>query len=465
MKEPVGNLSELTDFLEKKWLHASGLAAAALASAALSVTLFTSQDDGLLIRLVVATTAAVVITGVWLYSRRIPKTKLGRIGIAVAISCENDSESRRLRADFITPLQRAVHNGVSGRSLQLLELPQFLAAKLIDRELALAAMKKCRAHLFLYGTVRRRASGSEEFCLFELDGFVAHNPVSIEVRQAFVQEFSELLPKAIKIPAGQEFAGFSFTSDLTEIVAKYIIGIASGLSGDFDCAESMFTEVRGKIKGKSGDFPTFAKLTQRLPLRLAEVYEAKANSAYAEWRKNPTVENLGNFEITVQAMAAPDVVLRPSYHLLSAINQFLNGRDVSAALLSLKKVRNSDGIWHLNVAFLNAYKGNLKSATRNYRLAETKDIDLDAIAQVEEFLCLILDLEPEKYQLHFCLGLFNLHIKGDLERAVRDFEDFIACGDESEFVNERKLAKKWIQEIKERGQNTFSRPSMREAHE
>jgi len=147
MKDLTGTPLEIANFLEQKWFEKSGLFASILIGATGSILLFTSEGDGLWTRLIVAAIATAIILSVWLYSRKTPKTKAGRVGILIAITCESDEESQRLRADFIAPLQRAVHNGVSGGSLHLIELPRFLAVKVIDGESALAITNKSRARL------------------------------------------------------------------------------------------------------------------------------------------------------------------------------------------------------------------------------------------------------------------------------------------------------------------------------
>lgn len=415
------DLSGLADFLERKWFDRSGLAASVVASSIGSVTLLTSQSDAAWIRALVALITAGAVFGVWLLSRRVPKAKRGRVGIVVTISSENDEESQRLRADFIEPLRKAIHNGVSGGSIHLIELPRFLTGKIVDKESADAIRRKCRAHMVLYGRVRRRANGVDEFCHMELDGVVSHRPVPLETSLAFGNEFSELLPRGITIPAGQEFAGFTFTSGVTEIVSKYILGVAAGLSGDLQYAESMFSEVQARVKTSTDKFPIFAKLAQRIPFRLSEIYEAKANIAYSQWRAEPTPERVAELGNAVAAIGSLSIQRRESYYFFSAIHHFLYKRDIASALASLSNVKNTGGIWNLNVAFLNAYKGNLKSAARNYKSSAAKEVDIDTILQVEDFLCRILEIEPQKVQLHYCLGLFNAHVKGDKARAIQDF--------------------------------------------
>jgi hypothetical protein len=445
-------LTELTDFLERKWFEKSGLLAAIVVCSVGSMTLFTSQADSAWIRLLSAVSAGLLVYGVWLVSRRIPKTKQGKVGIVVAVSCENDAESQRLRADFIDPLRKAIHSGFSGGSLQLIELPHFLLNSPLDNESALTIKSKVRAHLMLYGRVRRRVDGKDEFCYLELDGIVSHRPVSNEISKAFGKEFSELLPRGIRIPAGREFAGFSITSNLTEIVAKYVLGIAAGLSGDLAYAETLFSEVHSRVHAKLAqdkeDLPTYRTLSKRIPFRLLEIYEARAIIAYSDWRKNPSAESLDVIEESLKAMVRLGISRPPSFYFFSAIHHFLLNRDVSSALEELKNVKGQGGIWNLNVAFLNAYKGNLRAASRHYKLAAATEVDLDTSLQVEDFLCRILEIEPDKYQVNFCLGMFNEHIKGDLNRAVYDYEAFLTSGNPSDFAIERELVKNWISALK-----------------
>jgi len=68
-------------------------------------------------------------------------------------------------------------------------------------------------------------------------------------------------------------------------------------------------------------------------------------------------------------------------------------------------------------------------------------------AQIEEFMCWLLEEEPQKYQLHYCLGFINWKIKGDKAQAIKDFEIFLSRGNKQEFTIERELARIWISEI------------------
>jgi hypothetical protein len=116
-----------------------------------------------------------------------------------------------------------------------------------------------------------------------------------------------------------------------------------------------------------------------------------------------------------------------------------------AALKKCKKI--SDGVWLYDLGFLNAYSGDLKKAIQQYRNAMTLPIEPPVIAEIEEFICWVLDVEPHKYQLHYCLGFLNWKIKEDKLQAIMDFKTFLSLGRKEEFPFERELARQWISEI------------------
>lgn len=107
-------------------------------------------------------------------------------------------------------------------------------------------------------------------------------------------------------------------------------------------------------------------------------------------------------------------------------------------------------VWHLNLAFLLAYKGDLKGAVRHYRsgskLPPAED-DTEVISQVESFMVWVLDQEPHKVQLHYALGFFNWKIKGDPVQARKDFETFLAKTTEGVFQKERELTEEWLHQL------------------
>ena len=73
--------------------------------------------------------------------------------------------------------------------------------------------------------------------------------------------------------------------------------------------------------------------------------------------------------------------------------------------------------------------------------------EASALVQCEEFIQIVIDEEPARPWLYYCLGLINRRGKGDLASARRDFETFIRMADENEFPRQFEVARKWIREI------------------
>lgn len=106
-----------------------------------------------------------------------------------------------------------------------------------------------------------------------------------------------------------------------------------------------------------------------------------------------------------------------------------------------------DGVWHMNVAFLEAYKGNLRKSTQHYRNAINLNIYDETLQQVEDFIVYILSVEPERYHLFFSLGYINWKIKGDNIKAIEDYQSFLSQVKAGEYIQEAELAREWINEM------------------
>jgi tetratricopeptide (TPR) repeat protein len=100
------------------------------------------------------------------------------------------------------------------------------------------------------------------------------------------------------------------------------------------------------------------------------------------------------------------------------------------------------------LAFLLAYKGSLTKALAEYKRASKRHLlNQRGLLEIEDFICWVVEKEPDKTQLHFCLGLINYFAKGDREQALHDFEKFLETTPSDQFVEQRKLAEAYIQGI------------------
>jgi tetratricopeptide (TPR) repeat protein len=194
-------------------------------------------------------------------------------------------------------------------------------------------------------------------------------------------------------------------------------------------AKELFESVQASISGSSKSrADPIGKLKDRLPTRLSECYNFLARLAYREWRDTRRNEELLQVRVNVDAWLR----LRPNAYgalLLDAICLFGIDRDIGAAIGALRKcepVAGDDPTWRYSLAFLHAYREELQQAERQYTLALAKRA-LDTIAiEVEEFLLWVLETEPEKWQLHYCLALLNHYAKEDFGRAIEEYEAFLS---------------------------------------
>jgi len=155
--------------------------------------------------------------------------------------------------------------------------------------------------------------------------------------------------------------------------------------------------------------------------------------------------------LKVKAYIDRVLMLDPKNHtanLLLAIWFFVESRNIDAAVASLSNCRDaSDPTWRLSLAFLRAYQGNLTEAIRLYRKVHKRGFVPSIIFEIEEFMCWVLDSEPDKIQLFFCLGYINWKGKGDLSQAKGDFETFLAMRKEGDFQDAARLANAYLIEI------------------
>lgn len=442
------NLQDLIQFTEKHWFEKTGLVIALVLTMVVVATLLTTGQAVWWVTILVLIIFALLVSLTWWISRRAPRTPRNKVGFLVGIACDGDEEGKKLREDFLIPLRQLIKSGKTGSAFHFMELPQHLAKTIIEQDDAQSVRLRSRAHFILYGRIRLRTIEGKEHHVIDLEGMVAHKPIPDHVSQSIAREFSELLPRKVRISTENDLLTFQFTSEWAAAVAKYIIGIAAACSGDLAYAEILYTDALGQLKDKDPAFPIFQKLTERLPTRISELYEAKALSAHQAWvaDHDPShIEELGTYLLNVDESRKDTV---QSVLNIRAIHAFLKDRDVDSAIMYLKAIKDkNNGLWHYNMAFLNGYTGDLKSAIRHYRQATMHFVPADVIAQVESFMCWVLQQEPDKYQISYCLGFFNWKIKGDKIQARNDFTDFINTSDKEQFSREIELAQQWLGEI------------------
>jgi len=443
------NLKETADFFEKLWFEKRGLVAAIIITSAGLFALILIQI-GLLWSFVCTVIVDIAIAISWWWTRQPPVTDFNKIGFLICISCSDDNESQKLEEDFIRPLSELIKSGRAGDIIQIIEMPQHIASAIKNAEQATALRIKCRAHFMIHGRARIREINGKEVHVLDLEGGVSHFPVTTTFSKTFAQEFTELMPRKLQLAKENDLLTFQFTSEWTDVVARYIIGIASAISGDLDYAEKLFLDVKDRLHSKDSKFPIYMKLKERTPQRLFEISLSRIRGLYYRWGETKDISYLTQAEDCINHLA-PEYLESKDVLNFRAIIAFVIRHDVDEAISLIKAIGASgQPHWHLNLAFLLAYKGQFKNAIRHYRLAaELPDIPPEILAQIEDFIVWVLTEEPDKYQLYYCLGFFNWKIKGDLAGATKDFNRFLANVTASGMEKEKQLAHRWVEEVQE----------------
>ena len=385
----------------------------------------------------------------WLKSAKINRAPKGKIGFAVAIRTKIKKQREKIASDFVETLRELLFQGNLRYQFSLIELSQYHSAKIKDAEDAENYLHTTKCQFLIFGRARIRQIEGKDNHFLNMEGIVAHRPVPEKLSRHLGVEFAELFPRKLKLLSENDLFLFEFTSQWVNFVARYIIGIASLISGNVEYAQELFEDLQKKIDQQQTNLPAIVKIRRRLPRRLNEVYLTQVRFNHAIWRRNRDQDSLNRTKFFLDKLES----LSPNDytgHLLRGIWHFVANRDIPAAKREVRKCRYiKEGTWCYSYAFLCAYEGNMKEAIKYYRLAFKYKCETRVPFEIEEFIDWVLKLEPDKVQLHFCLGFVNYRGKGDKLQALRDFEKFIEITPNGKFIEVQGIAKLYIERISE----------------
>ncbi len=379
-------------------------------------------------RLVALAIILALVLGLWLWTTRVPRARGGTIGFVVAVGSETEAARERITQDLVVTLRDLVQGAPPPAVFSFLVFPEHHVRKIVSMDDAARYAEKSRAHFMIYGRARVRKLNGKDHHVLDINGLVRHRPLSKDVARQFSKEFSEVLPRKFRFPFENDLLAFEVTAEWIASVSEYIIGMAALLSGALDYAQALFERLRARVGAESQQAnPAFRKIRQRLPVRLEEVYAAQARLRHHRWcldRMASHIEELGAYLDLLEGTAPESYrgrILRSLWH-------FVNNRDTDSAISVIRKCKGKnirDTTWRYSYAFLLAYRGDLQQALAQYQIGERIPIHAQTVMQIEDFILWILEEEPDKTDLHFCLGFVNYYLKKDATRAAEEFEAFL----------------------------------------
>ncbi len=445
MSSPI-DMHKLLEWASERWEKRSTIAIVIFFLALAFIWKFSGSDiaELSLPEILLTICVCLLVYGFWHIAVRLPKCPRNYVGVAIAIAAESKEEHRVLASDFLAALRNLLNRGDTTHRFCLVEIPQHHATRINTIDDAIRVGRGCRCHFMIWGTVKLRTLAGKQQHMLNLEGMVSHSAIPQQLQRRFSEEFGELFPRNIHIDRENDVMSLEFTSEWIDCVARYIIGIAATLSGDIDYAQSLFITVLQNTKLKDCPLPAIRKIRQRTPVRLGELHAFRAALAYRKWRDTQDPALLGEVRMHLTELSA----LHPANYrgrLLRAIYHFVAERNIEAAEAEVKKCRDiRDATWRYSYAFLLAYKGELRKARRMYKNAFAHECADSVPCETEEFILRVLQEEPDKVQLRFCLGLINWHAKQDKTQAVQDFTAFLAASGAERFPEEQRLARTYI---------------------
>jgi len=392
---------------------------------------------------------AAVASAYWWYTHRLPQCPTDKVGFLVSIRSEHAHESMVIKRDF----GQEIATRLKQAPIQVMQLMSPHVERVVDHDSAFKYSNKCRAHFHIFGDVRKRRVKNKEVYALRLDGMVRHAPASDKVRRDLSHEMTEVLPLNRNLPLEDDLAGFEFTSVWMAESAKYVIATAAMLSNDYslaiDLLESLYASRRAlEQRLNSAPAAGWKKLLKKLPERLAHAHFLAARADHAKWRETHVLSDLqSGWEHTKRSHA----LARNSknYNLYQGIWLFVSRRDVAGALKSIMACVSqniADPTWRYSAAFLEAYCGNEEKALQHYDAAISFETNAGLVFEIEEFIAWVLSVEPEHYQMYFCLGFINYKAKGDVTAAKQDFELFLQKCKDGEFTKFKARAERILGE-------------------
>jgi hypothetical protein len=384
---------------------------------------------------------ACVFSFIWLFTRRIPKAKKNEIGIALAIKTGNKKVKIKVKNAFIDSISYDLQK--YGK-FKIIILSEYHTEKILNNnDLIKKYHYKTNCNLLVFGYSEIRTHCGEEHYSIHLDAGLIHSPIPIQESRQLSREMRFVLPQEQLIPFTNEYLGFKFSTVLFGVVARYILGISAFYSRKFESAINLHRIILDEtiaLSRETNDFPIYTKIRDNS--KNFVIREGLILAGYY-YKAKPDLDKMKYYLDLVKQLAPDDY----NYHILRGIWFFLNNRDIQSAMeeTNLASKNKNDYTWAYNKAFLYAYTGDLAAAYKLYESAFYHYCDATIHLQTEEFMRDVLVLEPDKYQLLYCIGLINYKKKEDKILAKEAFLLFIEKAKErNEYTEHITWAEKYL---------------------
>lgn len=387
---------------------------------------------GFMIRPFLYPTLLILWIGYWVFNKfHLPVNKKNKVGIVIAIYSENETERKKLKADFILKLKKDLQKEGILNFSNVIFLKNHFSEQIKDSEnprLKLEAInKKIKAHFYVWGDVKKRPDGDDgEKYFINFQGYVVHKPIPQNLSQVISIDFSKVLPKEVNFLEKRSFKGFEASATIVHLAAKYIIGIAAFVSQDPQLALKLHSGLKDQFNAFRPLPPHLQDIRNRIPLLISDEILWIAKWHY----ENSRIDEAKTF----LAKSIAENNNNYGAWLFKAIIDFMVDKNTGEALKSVKKAEQyakNSYEWRYSKAFLYFWREDYQNALKMCQKIKQQSFLMEPITldEVRIFNLNILSNNEAKAQLYFWIGFLSYFKRNNLVDALQDLENFERLSD------------------------------------
>lgn len=387
---------------------------------------------------------------IWLVNRYYMQVnKKNTIGVVIAIYSENNEEEVILKSDFHSVLKRDL-SMEELPEINLIRLKNHFSKEIIESTNQIEKIKEInrhiKAHLYIWGDIKKRKDGEVETKYFlNLQGYVTHAPISMDLSNNISRSFSKVLPSSINFLENRSLKGFEASAKIVEYASKYIIGFAAFVSNDPKTAFKLHselishsTEIEMLNNNSKEILSQVSQLLSDEALWLSKSYFDVGKSEDSKKYLNLSYRKNGN---------------NYGYWLQKGMVDFIfdeNPLEAQRSIAKAEKVATKlDFEWKYSKAFLYFWKQDYKKALKLCNKIKQQGFPTESktLNDVRMFNIEILKRNPSKVQLYFWIGYLSYIKEKNYPRALQDLECFEkACNNQMGLLKQK--SQEYLKDIK-----------------
>lgn len=373
----------------------------------------------------------------------IPRNNKKQTGLIICIYADSDEAKQSLKRDFVDTLKKQLINENLDNVFNTIVIKNHLALKFNNFKSIIKLHKRTRGHIYIFGEVKKRKNGKEQYFI-SLDGLVLHRPVAKYISQELAKDFLATLPKNINFSEEFAFSGFNVSADIVTKSIKYIVGVASSISGNPFLATVLHESLKKHILSENQKTPGDNLILSKIDNLLSNEYAIISLYYFEKGDKDKTYENL-NLSLGLNNNCYRALIME-------SIISFAWENDPIKALSATKKCHGFIyHEWRYNEAFLLFWTNNYPQAIKQCEKIRNQNYsdEFNISKQVTTFNENIILSDGSKPALYFWLG-FNYYYKQDnLPLALKYFELFEQKCDSSLLMLKQKSTP-WLVDIRQK---------------